>query len=117
MIVGPAGGNGVTALTERRGERLGVVGDLPRVKLEFGPERLAEGNRLGRDHMHQRAALEARKYRRIDLLGDRLVIGENKPSARAAQGLVGRRGDDMGMRKWRRMHGARDKAREMRHVD
>src|SRR5580693_9397950 len=117
MIVGPAGGNGVTALTERRGERLGVVGDLPRVKLEFGPERLAEGDRLGRDHMHQRATLKARKYRRIDFLGNRIVVGENEPAARPAQGLVGRRGDHMGMRKWRRMHAARDKAREMRHVD
>src|SRR5580704_18996626 len=103
MIVGAAGGNGVTALTERRGERLGVVGDLPRVKLELGPERLAEGDRLGRDHMHQRATLEARKYRRIDLFGDRLIVGENEPAARPAKSLVGRRGDDMGMRERRRM--------------
>src|ERR1700724_115853 len=67
--------------------------------------------------MHQRATLKARKYRRIDFLGNRIVVGENESAARPAKSLVGRRGDNMGMRKWRRMHAARDKAREMRHVD
>ena len=117
MIVRAAGGNRVTVLTERRGKCLGVVGDGPRVKLEFGLKGFAEGDRLGRDHMHQRSALEARKYRRIDFPGDRLVVGENEPAARPAKSLVCRRGDNIGMRKWRRMHSARDKAREMRHVD
>ena len=37
------------------------------VKLEFGPQRFAEGDRLGRDHMHQWPALEAGENRRIDL--------------------------------------------------
>src|ERR671925_362060 len=67
--------------------------------------------------MHQRPALEPRKHRRIDLLRDGFVVGEHQPSARPAQSLMRRRGDDMGVREWRRMHAARDKPSEMRHID
>ncbi len=101
----------------RRGERLGVVDDLARIDLEVGLQRLAEGDGLGGDDMHQRAALKAGEDRRIDLLGDVRVIGQDKAAARAAQGLVRRRGDDMGVREGRGMHAAGDEAGEMRHID
>ena len=48
-----------------------------RVNLELRPQRLAEGDRLGGDDVHQRAALQAGEDRRIDLLGDVLVVGED----------------------------------------
>ena len=88
-----------------------------RIGLELRPQRLAEGHRLGGDDMHQRAALQAREDRRVDLLGDVLVVGEDHAAARAAQRLVRGRGDDMGMRERRGMRAAGDQAGEMRHVD
>jgi hypothetical protein len=66
--------------------------------------------------MHQRAALEAGEHRRVDLLGDRLVIGEDHAAARAAQCLVRGGGDDMGVRQGAGMHAGRDQPGEMRHV-
>ena len=70
-----------------------------RIGLELGPQRLAERHRLGGDDVHQRAALQAREDRRVDLLGDRLVVGQDHAAARAAQRLVGGGGDDMGVRR------------------
>ena len=67
--------------------------------------------------MHQRAALQAGEHRRVDLLGELLVVGEDHAAARAAQGLVRGRGDDMGVRERRGMRAARDQPGEMRHVD
>ncbi len=98
-------------------ERLGVIDDLLRVDLELGPKRLAEGDCLGGDHMHQRAALKPRKHRRIDLLGNRLVVGQHHAAARAAQRFVRGGGRDMGMRHRRRVRPAGDEASDMGHVD
>ena len=63
--------------------------------------------------MHQRAALEAGEDRRVDLLGELLVVGEDHAAAGPAQRLVRRRRDDMGVRERRRMRPARDQAGEM----
>ena len=70
---------------QRLGQRLGVLDHVLGVDLEVRPQRLAEGDRLGGDDMHQRAALQAGEDRRVDLLGDRLVVGEDHAAARAAQ--------------------------------
>ena len=67
--------------------------------------------------MHQRSALQAGEHRRVDLLGQRLVVGEDHGAARAAQRLVRGRGHDMGVRERARMRAAGDQPREMRHVD
>ena len=93
-----------------RDHRGGVVGEL-------GPQRLAEGDRLGGDHVHQRAALQAGEDRRVDLLGDRLVVGQDHAAARAAQRLVGGGGDHVGVRQRVGVLAAGDEAGEMRHVD
>jgi len=110
MIVGATCGDSIAALDQRRSQRLGIVRDLPCIDLEFGLERFTKSDSLGRDHMHQGATLKAREDRRVDLLGDRLVIGENQAAARAAQGFVGCRRHHMGMRERRGMHAASDKA-------
>ena len=73
------------------------------VELELRLQRLAEGHGLGGDDVHQRAALQAGEDRRVDLLGDVLVVGEDHAAARAAQGLVRGGGDDMGVRERARM--------------
>ena len=67
--------------------------------------------------MHQRAALQAGEDRRIDLLGEVRVIGQDHAAAGAAQGLVRGRGDDMGVRERRGMGAARDEPGEMGDVD
>ena len=67
--------------------------------------------------MHQRPALQAGEHRRVDLLAEFLVVGEDEAAARAAQRLVRGRGHDMGVRERARMRAAGDEAGEMRHVD
>ena len=56
------------------------------VGLNSGLQRLAEGHRLGGDHVHQRPALEPREDRRVDLLADLLVVarGSCRRAGRAA---------------------------------
>ena len=117
MRVGAAGDQVGAALLEAVGERLGVLDHRLGIGLEARLERLAERHRLGGDDVHQRAALEAREDRRVDLLGDRLVIGQHHAAARAAQRLVGGGGDDMGVAERRRMLARRDQPGEMGHVD
>ena len=117
MRIGAAGDDIEAGAFQRIGQHFGVLDDILGVGLERRLERLAEGDRFGRDHMHQRAALHAGKHGRIELLGQRLVIGENDAAARTAQRLVRRRGDDMGVRKWRGMCTASDEPGKMRHVD
>ena len=117
VIVGAAGHELVAACEDRFGHRLGVGDDRMRVSLELGRQRLVEGDRLGGDDVHQRPALEAGKDRRVDLLGEVLVVGQDHAAARAAQGLVGGRGDDMGVRERRGMRAARDQPGEMGDVD
>ena len=67
--------------------------------------------------MHQRPALHAGEHRRVELLRDLLVIGQDHAAARPAQRLVRRRRHDMRVREWRGMHAGGDKTGEMRHVD
>ena len=62
---------------------------------ELGPKRLGEGDRLGRHHVGQRAPQHQRAAS-VDVLLE-LVGAEHQPSPRPAQGLVGRRGHDVGI--------------------
>jgi hypothetical protein len=66
--------------------------------------------------MHQRAALQPGENRRVEFLGQRLVVPQHQPAARAAQRLVRGGGGDMRVRHRRGMHAAGDEAGEMRHV-
>ena len=50
-------------LLEAGGERLGVLDHRAGIDLELGPQRLAERDRLGGDHVDQRAALHAGEHR------------------------------------------------------
>ena len=83
--IGAAGHDGVAELDQRVGQGLRVLHDPAGVGLEVGGERLTEGDRLGRDHVLERAALGAGKHRLVDGLG---VLGggedQTGPRARAA---------------------------------
>jgi hypothetical protein len=113
MAVGAARDQVEPAFGQRRPHRLGVGDHLLLIGAEFGPQRLAEGDRLGRDHMHQGPALDAGKDRRVELLRQRLVIGQDHPAARAAQRLVGGRGGHIDMREGRGVDARRDQPRIM----
>ena len=59
---------------QRLGQRLGILHHILGIDLEVGLQRLAEGHRLGGDHMHQRAALQAGEDGGVDLLRHGFVI-------------------------------------------
>ena len=96
---------------------LGIGDHRLGIGLELGLERFAERDRLGRDDVHQRAALKAGEDRRIDLLCDVLVVGQHHAPAGTAQGLVRRRRHHVGVAEGRWMLARGDQPREMRHVD
>ena len=77
-------------------------------------ERLGRGDlerdRLAGDHVLERAALLAREDGRVDLLGV-LLAAEDHAAARAAERLVDRGGDDVGVRHRARVHAGGDEAR------
>ncbi len=116
MVVRRAGDDAEAVLLHALAERLGVAHDLLLVGLEFGPQRLAERDRLGRDDVHERAALHAGKHLRVDFLRV-LFLAENQAAARAAQGLVRGGRDEIGVGNRRRMDARRDEPRDVRHVD
>ena len=68
-----------------------------RRRSELGLQRFAEGDRLGGDDVHQRAALHAGEDGRVDLLLP-VLLAQDETAARAAQRLVRRRGDEVGER-------------------
>ena len=70
---------------------------------------------LGGDDVHQRAALLAGEDRAVDVLGE-LLAAEDDPAARAAEGLVDRRRDDVGVLDGVRVLAGGDQPGEVRHV-
>ena len=76
-----------------------------------------ERHRLGRDDVLERAALLTGEHRGIELLGQRLVVGQDDAAARTAEGLVRRRGDHVRVRHGGGMQSGGDQAGEVRHVD
>ena len=75
-----------------------------------------EAHRLRRHDVHQRASLHPRKNDFVDCLRE-LCLGENHPRPRPAQGLMGRRSDDVGVGHGRRMRPACNQAGEVSHVN
>ena len=116
MVVGRARDDAEAVFLHAFAERLGVADDLLLVGLELGPERFAERDRLGRDDVHERAALHAGKHLRVDFLRV-LFLAEDEAAARAAQRLVRGGGDEIGIGNRRRMDARRDESRDVRHVD
>ncbi len=117
MIVRAARDDIEPILHQRRRQRAGIGDDLPRIGLELGLQCFLERHGLGRDDVHQRAALQAGEHGRVDLLGHLLVIGEDHAAARTAQRFVRGRRRDVGMRHWRGMNAAGDEAGDVGHVD
>ena len=87
-------------------------GVLPEVRLRGQVER----DRLRRDHVHQRAALQTREDRLVDRRRV-LLAAEDRAGPRAPQGLVRREGDDVGVRNRARVRTTGDQAGDVRGVD
>jgi hypothetical protein len=101
---------------ELGGDGLGA-GDRAALALaEALAHRDAEGDGLRGDDVLERAALLAGEDRRVDLLGV-LLLAQDDPRARAAERLVDRGGDHVGVGHGARVLPGRDEAGEVRHVD
>ncbi len=92
MVVGPARDQAETFVDHRRAQGAGVGHDVGRIATEFGAGRLCERHRFGGDDMFQRATLQAREHRTVDLLRQ-VGAAEDGASPRAAQRLVRRERD------------------------
>ena len=119
VVFGAARDDPVAALHDDLRHRLCVPDDLLLVGLEAGLERLLERDRLGRDHVHERTALQAREHDALQLLDQflRRALREHDAAARSAQRLVRGRGDDVRMRQRARVDARGHQARDVRHVD
>ena len=117
---------------ERLGQHAGVLHGAPHVLAEVLAQGEFEGDRLGRDDVHQWAALDAREDGLVDGLGEaaldvrvvgpidlgrQLQAAEDEAASRPSQGLVRRGGDDVRMREGARMQAGRDEAGDVGHVD
>ena len=87
-----------SAFVEARRHRFGIVDHGARIELEIGLQCFAEGNGFGSDDMHQWPALRTRDHCRVELLGERLIIGQDHTAARTAQCLMRRRCGQVRMR-------------------
>ena len=116
MVVGAAGADRVSEHGEACREGLGIEDDLLGIFLERRLERLVEADSLGRDDLHERAALDTGEHLAVDLLGI-LFLAENESGAGAAQALVRGGGDEVGVGNGIGMRASRDETRDVSHVD
>ena len=113
--VRPAGEHVEPALLERLGERVGVRAHLALVVAERLGRRDLKAGRLGRDRVHERAALHAGEDSAVDRLRV-LLLAEDEAGARAGERLVRRRGDEVAVRHRARMQPGGDEPGEVGHV-
>ncbi len=115
VIVGAAADDAEAGGRERAGQPRRVLHDLSLIRGELRRRRFLEADRLGRDDVHQRSALHAGEHRAIEILRVALAA-QHHAAARAAQRLVRRRRDEVGVRHRARVHAAGDQAGDVRHV-
>src|SRR5690606_9866273 len=72
---------------EARCQRLSIGNDLLLIGFEIGPKRLTKSNRLGRDNMYERPALNARENAAIDVLR-KFFFTQDQSAAGASKRLV-----------------------------
>ena len=98
------------------GERFRVGEHLFLIRDEFRRGGVAETDGLRRDDVHERSALGAGEHDFVDI-GSEFRFAKNHAAARAAEGFVGGRGDDIGPIARVGMHTGGDQAGEVGHVD
>ena len=116
MVVGAAGYQLHAPGGQAVGQGCSVLHDLAGVLLEGGGEGFPEADRLGGNHMLQRAALGAGEDGRVDALGNVFVVGQDQAAPGPAQGLVGGGGHHVGVGHRILVHAAGHQARNMGHI-
>ena len=116
VVVGSAGDDAEARVLQALCEDLGVGDDLRGVGAELGTQRLSEGDGLGGDDMHERAALLAGEDSLVDGGGE-ILAADDEAGARSAQGFVRGGGGDVRVRHRRRMDAAGDQAGDVGHVE
>ncbi len=115
MVIGSAADKTVSPREEGIGEGGRVANNLFLVGSEFGFESFAKADGFGGDDMHERAALGSGKYGRVNLFGV-LGLTENQSATGATEGLVGGRGDEVGMGDGRGVNPGGDKSGDVGNV-
>src|SRR5919199_4500505 len=115
VVVRPAGDEVEPPLEQPFCHRLAVLDYLAGVVFELGLERLAEGDGLACDGVHEGPALHPGEDAAVHLLGELLAAEDHAP-ARAAQGLVGCGGDHLAVGDRRGMHVGGHEPRYVGHV-
>ena len=96
VVVGAARYEPEAAIGQGIGEGYGIGPDLALVLNELLGHRLAEGNGLGSDGVLHRAALGIREDGAVD--GASVAgVGQNQAATGSPEGLMSRRGDDLGL--------------------
>src|ERR1051325_10543611 len=94
MIIGAAGNDAITVLSETGGQRLCVDHDLSLVFAELRLNCFVEANRFCSDDVHERAALYSGKNCGVNLLRE-FFLAHHNAAAWAAQAFMRRGGDKL----------------------
>ena len=116
MTVSTAGHDAQSTFLQHLGHHARIVHNLPLIHLEFLAGSLLECHCLGGNNMHQRAALNTGKNRRVQHFF-KFCSGQDDPAARTAQRLVSGTGNKIGNTDWTRIYPCCDQASVMRHVN
>src|ERR1700724_2806310 len=103
MIVRAAGDDAESRFGNFGSQFARVRNDLFGVFAESRIGRFLQAHRFGGDDMHQRPALRSGKSDAVEFLR-KLRLAKHESAARSAQSFVSRRGNEIGMRHWARMH-------------
>ena len=104
-----------TTVDQCLGQDTGILDDLFLIRLELRLERFQKSDCLGGNHVHQRATLQTRENGRIDLAFE-FLFHQDEATARAAQRLVRRGRNEIGIRHRTRIDACGDQTGIVRHI-
>ena len=116
MIICTAGHDAEAVLLQCLGECRRILLHLLCIFLKTRLKRLAKGNRLRCNDMHEWTALNSGEYCLVKLLAKFFITAENHAAARAAKGLVCRRRHNIGIRNGARMLACCNQTSDMSNV-
>ena len=117
MVIRSTGYDIYAPVHQSLAERLRIGNDIFPILFKTWIERLLEANRLRRDHVHERAALDARENGFIQFIfGREFLAGQDHTASWAAQCLMGRRRRHMRVRDRALVDTSSDQAGNMSHI-
>ena len=115
MIVGAAGDDAESALSNGRGHGFGVGDDLFLIFGEAGFGCFLEADSFGSDGVDERSTLQAGERQLVEFFGE-LRAAHDEAAARAAQSLVRGGADEIGVRYRARVNACGDESGDVGHV-